>query len=149
MPAHTFALRLGKFAVFPLALMLLAAQPGALAALTGDEMKALVENARKFTVSARKLRITEAERDIVRRKDPKIHESYSSDKEGRVALEWGFSEGKYLIVTVEGDLLGADKRWSVRIFRADSGTGGEENAPPEKKDSGGVLGGAGYKVLSK
>ena len=72
--------------------------------LTQKEKFALIDYVRGFVLSSKKLKLTGAEREIIRKTDPRIRIHYTAPKEGRLNMVWEFKAGRTLSALCHGPL---------------------------------------------
>lgn len=72
--------------------------------LTQKEKFALIDYVRGFVLSSKKLKLTSAEREIIRKTDPRIRIHYTAPKEGRLNMIWEFKAGRTLSALCHGPL---------------------------------------------
>ena len=74
--------------------------------LTQKEKFTLIDSVRRFIERSDKIsrKLKPAERDIIKRTDPKIRIHYTAPKTGRLNMVWEFFDGRSLIANCEGKL---------------------------------------------
>ncbi|MBQ9338070.1 MAG: hypothetical protein IJS14_12320 [Lentisphaeria bacterium] len=89
--------------------------------LTPEETDAVIAHVRNFVVRSRKLRLTPAEMEIVRKVKPQVGVRYTGPKKGRLSIHWSLPNYRTLLVQRSGDLLSSSKAdWTTRVITGTS-----------------------------
>lgn len=111
--------------------------------LSPAEMAAVTGLARNFLTESKKLKISDEEREIIRKTEPEnVRARYTAPKRGRLSFTWRLKDGRFIIAMLEGDMISEGRQpWGVQIFTAQqpvySGQSAPKAPPPvDGKDAG-------------
>lgn len=93
-------------------------RPGPDDKLTRGELDGLMFHARQFVASAGNVKLTEAERALVRGTSPVVQIKYLGPKYGRIRLEWRLEKNKQLTLTGLAELTRKDFPWKLEIDKS-------------------------------
>lgn len=91
--------------------------------LTPKELGEVVYHARNFIVTAKKIRLMDEERAIIRDMKPEIDLRYHGYKSGRMTIEWRLPTNRLVRLTSVGDFLAKKPRWTVNLLLYEAPTG--------------------------
>lgn len=74
--------------------------------LTEREKYTLIDSVRRFISRSDKItrKLSQAEKDIIKRTDPKIRIHYTAPKTGKLNMVWELADGRSLVANCEGKL---------------------------------------------
>ena len=85
--------------------------------LTENEKAIVVSHVRRFISKAKKIHLTNEERQMVRTVPPAMHIHYTGHKSGQLSIRWQLPNYRLLLLHRSGNLLSSERAdWTVRII---------------------------------
>ena len=85
--------------------------------LTKTEEEIVVAHVRRFILRSKKMKLSEAERQLVQTVPPSLHVHYTGHKSGQLSIRWSLPNYRVLLLQRSGKLLSSDRAdWTVRII---------------------------------
>lgn len=85
--------------------------------LSDLEKEIVVSHVRRFVLQAKKIRLTEADRQRIRSEEPVLHIRYSGYKSGQLSVRWQLPNYRLLLLQRSGNLLSSERAdWIVRVI---------------------------------
>lgn len=109
--------------------------------LTPEETSLVVTHIRNVIVKAKNLKLSDADRALVKDTEPRVKVHCTGHKSGKMTVKWSLENSRAVVVMVEGELLDEKPNMRVKILDDISskslpdgafGTHGEEIALPPK-----------------
>ena len=85
--------------------------------LTKTEEDIVISHVRRFMNRARKIKLTDAERQVVQTVRPSLSVYYTGHKTGQLSIRWSLPNYRSLLLQRSGNLLSSERAdWTVRII---------------------------------
>ena len=85
--------------------------------LTATEEEIVIAHVRRFLKESKKIKLSPAERELIRNVKPDFHVQYTGYKTGRLSIRWALPNYRVLLLQRSGRLLSSEKAyWAVRII---------------------------------
>ncbi|MBO4631634.1 MAG: hypothetical protein J5858_06900 [Lentisphaeria bacterium] len=90
--------------------------------LSPTEEEIVISHVRRFVKRAKKMNLTEAERELIQTVKPSMYVKYTGSKTGRLSLRWKLPNSRILLLQRSGNLLSSERAdWTVRIISDKTG----------------------------
>ena len=85
--------------------------------LTDTEKEIVISHVRRFITKAKKIHLTNAERQMIQTVAPSMHIHYTGHKSGQLSIRWQLPNYRLLLLQRSGNLLSPERAdWTVRII---------------------------------